>query len=834
MARLTGPDEASRTVFLVGGANKGKALAQGMPVPIYSDQALTTLADILTTTGDPVAESTIIVDAYSRIPLFQFPDGVDTVWTSINGGPAVPLYARTDDRLDSLATRVTSLESGGASDALVVHKAGAETITGVKTFSVSPIVPTPTAAGEPATKLYTDTADALLTPLSRTISTTAPLTGGGDLTANRTLAVSNATGSTVGVVQLAGDLTGTATAPTIATGAVTSAKIADGTIVDGDISGSAGIAQAKVSGLATDLASLRWYINATDPAYGLSTAGTTAANTTALTAAMTAANTAGKPVYIPPGTYEHNAMSITAPLVGAGMTRTILHGPQLTLSTSNVTLQDLRIVSSDPTAVVSARCADVRWIRVQTSHDVGVTNHLAWDAFDVDRMRVLDCKFGIGGLQLSGCDDFVIHGNWWDAQYANTNEPCQISGQSSGVFTSNTVTNTATDAVDCYSSGHRVVIANNRFIGLQGAAGLECKVTMSDIPGNSSGPDNKFESTVIANNVFYDFNSDVTSTRTGIFAVYVDSRATPAFSVAETNAGIIITGNVLEGFNTVDPGNGAIVSYQGIVYTGHNGLVADNTIRRMRAWNSAAPVGILLANDAAGVVNLVKNVRTRVSGNVIVGVEGTVGTGIRTGNLDYCQITGNIVGTDEETGVTTKLGIDFAQGATLNQCDISGNMLNCNNAAGFGIRSATTTVTLTECRVSGNVMRDCGMSITKAVRTGFVDNTLVNATNGQGFTLGNSGTSSTDCQIIGNRITMGGSSAGIVMTNMDGFIADGNVFKTTTRPIYAFNATKNGIVSNNISRTQGVGTSVLIFDATVSGGDQATTYVDLNSNKILT
>jgi hypothetical protein len=52
-------------------------------------------------------------------------------------------------------------------------------------------------------------------PSSRTISTTAPLTGGGDLSANRTLAVSNATGSTVGVVELAGDLGGTATAPTV-------------------------------------------------------------------------------------------------------------------------------------------------------------------------------------------------------------------------------------------------------------------------------------------------------------------------------------------------------------------------------------------------------------------------------------------------------------------------------------------------------------------------------------------------------------------------------------------------------------------------------------------
>lgn len=59
---------------------------------------------------------------------------------------------------------------------------------------------------------------------------------------------------TKGIVQLAGDLSGTAAAPTVATGAITSAKIADGTIVNADVSGSAAIAQSKVSGLTTDLA----------------------------------------------------------------------------------------------------------------------------------------------------------------------------------------------------------------------------------------------------------------------------------------------------------------------------------------------------------------------------------------------------------------------------------------------------------------------------------------------------------------------------------------------------------------------------------------------------
>lgn len=60
------------------------------------------------------------------------------------------------------------------------------------------------------------TSAAAVTPQSRLINTTAPLTGGGDLSADRTLAVSNATGAAVGVIQLAGDLTGTATSPALA------------------------------------------------------------------------------------------------------------------------------------------------------------------------------------------------------------------------------------------------------------------------------------------------------------------------------------------------------------------------------------------------------------------------------------------------------------------------------------------------------------------------------------------------------------------------------------------------------------------------------------------
>lgn len=103
--RLVGPDEAYRVVFL----RDGRARARGYPVPLFADDGGSIPADVLTTTGEDIPDSTLIVDVHSRIPLFQYPPGTDVVYTSINGGPIVPLYARVDDRIDKLADSVADV-----------------------------------------------------------------------------------------------------------------------------------------------------------------------------------------------------------------------------------------------------------------------------------------------------------------------------------------------------------------------------------------------------------------------------------------------------------------------------------------------------------------------------------------------------------------------------------------------------------------------------------------------------------------------------------------------------------------------------------------------------
>lgn len=112
MARLTAPDEGSRLVYRVVGGSL--IPTPGVAAVFYSDVAGTILADIRDSNGLAVA-STLTVDSYSRLPIFQMPDGVDTVYVSVSGGPVTPVYARTDDRIDALVAADTAADAAAKS-----------------------------------------------------------------------------------------------------------------------------------------------------------------------------------------------------------------------------------------------------------------------------------------------------------------------------------------------------------------------------------------------------------------------------------------------------------------------------------------------------------------------------------------------------------------------------------------------------------------------------------------------------------------------------------------------------------------------------------------------
>lgn len=77
--------------------------------------------------------------------------------------------------------------SGKANDSAVVHNTGAENVAGVKTFTSAPIVP---AGAFPESAINGLAADlAALVPITRTLTAGNGLTGGGDLSANRSFVV---------------------------------------------------------------------------------------------------------------------------------------------------------------------------------------------------------------------------------------------------------------------------------------------------------------------------------------------------------------------------------------------------------------------------------------------------------------------------------------------------------------------------------------------------------------------------------------------------------------------------------------------------------------------
>lgn len=108
--------------------------------------------------------------------------------------------------------------NGAASNSAVVHNSGAETVGGIKTFTSSPVVPTPSLSTQAANKSYVDTE------------------------------VANATGDPA----MGGDLSGTASNAQLVAGIVGTTELAAGAVTDTKVA--SGIAQNKITNLVSDLA----------------------------------------------------------------------------------------------------------------------------------------------------------------------------------------------------------------------------------------------------------------------------------------------------------------------------------------------------------------------------------------------------------------------------------------------------------------------------------------------------------------------------------------------------------------------------------------------------
>jgi hypothetical protein len=138
----------------------------------------------------------------ARLPI---PGGDDDTWGQVLNDFLTVSHASDGTLKGSAVT-----DAGAASDTAVVHNTGAETVAGTKTFSASPVVPTPSLGSQAANKTYVDSVAGAGAP--------------------------DATPTVKGILQLAGDLSGTAASPTVpglATKANTSTTISAGTGLTG-------------------------------------------------------------------------------------------------------------------------------------------------------------------------------------------------------------------------------------------------------------------------------------------------------------------------------------------------------------------------------------------------------------------------------------------------------------------------------------------------------------------------------------------------------------------------------------------------------------------------
>lgn len=123
MARLVFPDEGSRLVYQIT-AGTLRAVAAGTVVQLWADEAGTVLPDVQAYPGYETSlqvGAQLLVDGYSRLPLWYGPDGVDTLWVQVSGGPVTPVYARADDRIDQALPKAGGVVSGR----LVIDRHGA-------------------------------------------------------------------------------------------------------------------------------------------------------------------------------------------------------------------------------------------------------------------------------------------------------------------------------------------------------------------------------------------------------------------------------------------------------------------------------------------------------------------------------------------------------------------------------------------------------------------------------------------------------------------------------------------------------------------------------------
>lgn len=122
MTRRVFPNDGATLAYLVTDSALRPVVA-GTVISVYTDAAATIPADCQHMDGTAVSVGAPLqVNAYSQLPLWRGPDdSTDTLYVVVAGGPPTAVYARTDDRLDTLDAVTAVL--GHADDASAIAAA---------------------------------------------------------------------------------------------------------------------------------------------------------------------------------------------------------------------------------------------------------------------------------------------------------------------------------------------------------------------------------------------------------------------------------------------------------------------------------------------------------------------------------------------------------------------------------------------------------------------------------------------------------------------------------------------------------------------------------------